>query len=335
MGLYIRHPLSFEHDTGSHPENAERIRVIEATLEGSDWHGLDVVEAPAATLRQLERVHSRSHIESIEQISARGGGMIDLDTVASERSYQAALRAAGGAAHAVDRLLGESHRFAFCGLRPPGHHAERSRAMGFCLFNNLAVAVAQALAEHSVSRVLVVDWDVHHGNGTQDIFYSSSQVLFASVHQSPLYPGTGDPGETGAGEGEGLTVNLPVPPGAGPDQFLSLLQTVIVPIGREFGPDLVAVSAGYDAHRDDALAQCTLDEAAYGDMSATLGGLAAELDVPVLVCLEGGYALQAVAASVSATIAAFMGPTPPRTAPPEPAAAHRERLERRWPVLVG
>jgi acetoin utilization deacetylase AcuC-like enzyme len=333
-GLYLRHPLSFEHDTGRHPENPERIRVIEAALETNRWHGLEVTEAPAATVEQIERVHPRSHIEAIEAISARGGGMIDLDTVASARSYDAALRAAGGAVHAADRLLDGDAGFAFCGLRPPGHHAERERAMGFCLFNNVAIGVAHALEEHGVDRAMVVDWDVHHGNGTQDVFYESPRVLFTSIHQSPLYPGTGDPGELGSGEGEGYTVNLPVAPGAGPDEFLSIVQTVVVPMARSFEPGLLAVSAGYDAHRDDPLAECMLDEAAYADMAASLRDLAAELGVPVLVCLEGGYALAALAASVGATIAAFMGSAAPRVAPPQPASRYRSRLQDRWPQLA-
>jgi acetoin utilization deacetylase AcuC-like enzyme len=333
-GLYMRHPLSFEHETGSHPENAERIRAIEAALEADRWHGLEVTEAPPATLEQIERVHSRSHIESIEAISAAGGGMIDVDTVASARSYDAALHSAGGAVHAVDRLLGDGAGFAFCGLRPPGHHAERARAMGFCLFNNVAIGVAHALAEHGVERAMVVDWDVHHGNGTQDVFYSSSQVLFASIHQSPLYPGSGDASERGSGEGEGYTINLPVAPGAGPDEFLSIVQTVVAPLARSFKPGLLAVSAGYDAHRDDPLAQCMLDEASYADMAASLREVAAELRVPVLVCLEGGYALRALAASVGATIAAFTGSARPRAAPPEPASGYRSGLLARWPQLA-
>jgi acetoin utilization deacetylase AcuC-like enzyme len=333
-GLYLRHPLSLEHDTGPHPENADRVRAIETALEADHWHGLEVVEAPAATLEQIERVHSPAHIAAIEAISAAGGGMIDVDTVASARSYEAALRAAGGAVHAVDRLFGDGAGFAFCGLRPPGHHAERSRSMGFCLFNNLAIGVAHAQAEHPVERAMVVDWDVHHGNGTQEVFYSSPQVLFASIHQSPLYPGSGNPGERGSGEGEGFTVNLPVAPGAGPDEFLSIVQTVIVPLARSFEPGLLAVSAGFDAHRDDPLAECMLDEGAYADMAASLREVAAELSAPVLVCLEGGYALRALASSVGATIAAFTGSAPPRAAPPEPASDYRSRLQGRWPQLA-
>jgi acetoin utilization deacetylase AcuC-like enzyme len=333
-GIYLRHPLSFEHDTGAHPESAERIRAIEATLAEQGWHGLEVVEAPAATLEQIERIHPRSHIEAIEALSARGGGMIDVDTVTSPRSYEAALHSAGAAVHAVDRLLGDGAGFAFCALRPPGHHAERARAMGFCLFNNVAVGAGHALAAHGAERVMVVDWDVHHGNGTQEVFYEDPRVLFASIHQIPLYPGSGDAGERGRGAGEGYTVNLPVAPGAGPDQFLALVQTVIVPLARSFRPGLLAVSAGYDAHRDDPLADCMLDEAAYADMAASLRDLAAELGVPVLVCLEGGYALGALAASVGATVAAFTGATEPRAAPPQAAADHRERLLDRWPQLA-
>jgi acetoin utilization deacetylase AcuC-like enzyme len=333
-GLYLRHPLSFEHDTGSHPERAERLRAIEAELDAEGWHGLEVLEAPPATSEQLERVHPGSHIEAIEAISAAGGGSIDADTLTSPRSYEAALRSAGGAVHAVDRLLDGPDRFAFCGLRPPGHHAERNRAMGFCLFNNLAIGVSHALAEHGVERAMVVDWDVHHGNGTQEVFYDSSRVLFTSIHQSPLYPGTGDPRERGEGEGEGYTVNLPVPPGAGSDEFLSIVQTILVPIARGFEPGLLAISAGYDGHRDDPLADCELDEAAYADMAASLREVAAELEVPLLVCLEGGYALAALAASVNATIAAVTGSAAPRAAPPQPASAYRSLLRDRWPQLA-
>ena len=328
----MRHPLSLEHDTGAHPESPDRIRAIEAALEEEGWHGLEVIEAPPASAEQLRRVHPGAHIEAVESLSARGGGMIDADTVVSARSYDAALRAAGAAVHAVDRMLtdGEATSYAFCGLRPPGHHAERGRAMGFCLFNNVAVGVAHALEAHGVERAMVLDWDVHHGNGTQEVFYESPQVLFASVHQSPLYPGSGDPSERGEGAGEGLTVNLPVHPGAGPDEFLSIVQTVIAPLAREFEPGLIAVSAGYDAHRADPLADCMLDEAAYADMAASVRDLAAELEVPILICLEGGYALAALAASVNATIAALSGSASARRAPAQAAAAHRARLRDRW-----
>ena len=259
--------------------------------------------------------------------------MIDMDTVAVEASYEAALHAAGGAVEAVDRMLGDGERLAFCGLRPPGHHAETARAMGFCLFNNVAVAAAHALDEHGVERVLVLDWDVHHGNGTDEIFSDSERVLYVSIHQSPLYPGTGDADDVGSGAGEGFTINLPVPPGSGPDDFLSLVQHVAVPIAREHRPGLIAISAGYDAHRADPLAQCLLDAGAYADMAGTTRGIAAELDAPVLVCLEGGYDLDALGQSVTATIQGLSDSRRPRTAPIEPAERYLDRVRRYWPAL--
>jgi acetoin utilization deacetylase AcuC-like enzyme len=230
-------------------------------------------------------------------------------------------------------MLGDGERLAFCGLRPPGHHAETATAMGFCLFNNVAVAAAHARARHGVEHVVILDWDVHHGNGTAEIFYDSPEVLYASIHQSPLYPGTGAASETGSGAGEGYTLNLPVPPGAGPDEFLSLVQRVVVPAARDHAPGLVAISAGFDAHRADPLAQCRLDEAAYADMAASMRDLAAELDAPVLVCLEGGYDLDALAASVVATLRALDGSDASRTAPAGPADPYVERLAGHWPAL--
>ena len=329
----MRHPSSYEHDTGAHPENAGRLRAIESALESAGWPGLERVEAPAATREQLLRVHSERHIRAIEQLSAAGGGMIDIDTVTSERSFEAALHAAGGAALAAERLLSGDDGFAFCGLRPPGHHAEASGAMGFCLFNNVAVAAAHALAEGGIERVLVLDWDVHHGNGTEAIFARSERVLYASIHQWPLYPGTGEARYVGEGEGEGYTVNMPVPPGSGSDEFLSLVQHVVGPLARAFKPDLVAISAGYDAHRDDPLAECCMETDAYGDMAATMSQVAAEVGAPVLVCLEGGYEPAALAASVVATVEALADGREPRAAPVEPAEPYLERQRERWPLL--
>jgi acetoin utilization deacetylase AcuC-like enzyme len=309
---------------------------IEEAMSERDWLGMELVEAPAATREQLLRVHDERLVESIEQLAAGGGGMIDLDTVASAGSWEAALHAAGGPVNAAERLLSDADAgFAFCGLRPPGHHAEPDRAMGFCLFNNVAVAAAHALAALGIDRVLVLDWDVHHGNGTEAIFYGSPQVLYASIHQSPLYPGTGAATDLGSGDGEGFTVNLPVPPGSGPDEFLGLVQQVVVPIAREWRPQLLCVSAGYDAHREDPLANCELDEGAYWDMAASMRQLSAELEAPLLICLEGGYELGALARSVVATLDALGDDAPPREAPSEPAAAHRSRLEPYWPGLAG
>jgi acetoin utilization deacetylase AcuC-like enzyme len=302
-------------------------------MSDRDWLGMELVEAPAATREQLERVHGAAHVDSIEAFSAKGGGMIDVDTIASEGSWEAALHAAGGAVHAAERLLADGG-FAFCGLRPPGHHAERDRAMGFCLFNNVAVAAAHAIAECGAERVLILDWDVHHGNGTEAIFYGSSEVLYSSIHQSPLYPGTGAVTDFGSGDGEGYTVNLPVPPGSASDEFLALAQHVVAPIAREWRPGLLCISAGYDAHRDDPLANCEVDDAGYRDMAATMRDLAAELGVPVLICLEGGYSLAALSRSVVATLEALSGDAAPREAPAAPSAPYRERLALRWPGLA-
>src|SRR5262245_23613646 len=233
MGLYISHPASHLHDTGPHPENASRLVAIEAALESTGWRGLERIEAPAASREQLLRVHTGEHIDAIEELCARGGGMIDADTAASPDSCEAALLAAGGACRGAEAVLAGETPFAICGLRPPGHHAERDRAMGFCLFNGIAVPAGHVLA-NGANRVLSADWDVHHGNGTEAIFAGSAEVLYVSIHQSPLYPGTGDAGFTGTGEGEGYTVNLPVPPGTGSEEFLALVQHVVVPLGSEF-----------------------------------------------------------------------------------------------------
>ena len=327
--LYVAHPSSYEHDTGSHPENAGRLEAIEAAIAGADGVKLERSEAPAASREQLARVHAATHIDAIRELSEAGGGMIDLDTTASAGSYDAALHAAGGAAWAARTLLFDGGRAAFCGLRPPGHHAETAQAMGFCLFNNVAVAAAEAI-DAGAQRVLVLDWDVHHGNGTEEIFAADPNVLYVSIHQWPLYPGTGPAEYEGTGAGEGYTINLPVPPGSGSKEFLALVQHVVVPVARAYEPGLIAISAGYDAHRDDPLASCLVETEAYADMAATVRDLGSELDVPILVCLEGGYAPSALAASVVATIEALGGDREPTSAPPDSAAAHLERVRRRW-----
>ena len=204
--LYLHHPSSLEHDTGDHPEQPARIVAIERALESRDWLGYEREQAPRAERAVVEGVHPSAYIQHIEEICAQGGGMLDLDTVASARSFDAAMHSAGGSVRAVEALLSGEAEITFCGLRPPGHHAEAARAMGFCLFNNVAIAARRALDGLGAKRVLVLDWDVHHGNGTNDIFYDTDAVLYFSIHQSPLYPGTGSLGENGTGAGLGYTI---------------------------------------------------------------------------------------------------------------------------------
>jgi acetoin utilization deacetylase AcuC-like enzyme len=229
--ILYRHPSSLEHETGAHPEGPGRIEAIETELSRRDWLGWELREAPAVDLDVLRAVHPDRHVKSVRAMSERGGGAFDADTVASEGSYVAALHAAGAACAMVDALLGGEARVGFCTLRPPGHHAEPVRAMGFCLFNNIAVAARHALDALDARRVFILDWDVHHGNGTNDIFHTSKELLFASIHQSPLFPGTGRLEDCGSEAGEGFTINLPVPPGSEEDVWLGLVEHVVAPAG--------------------------------------------------------------------------------------------------------
>jgi acetoin utilization deacetylase AcuC-like enzyme len=299
--LLLHHPASLEHDMGPHPECPERIVAVERELESRGWLGFARELSRPAARGALERVHPPGYLDALERFAARGGGRIDPDTAMSEGSYRAALHAAGGALSLVERLAEGSARTGLSLHRPPGHHATATRAMGFCFINNVAVAARHALDELGLERVMVLDFDVHHGNGTNDIFHSSRQVLFVSIHQWPLYPGTGAASDVGSGEGVGYTVNLPVPPGSGDGEFCSLVEHVALPLGRLFAPRLILISAGYDAHADDPLASCAVTEAGYARMTRALVGLGAEVGAPVGAVLEGGYDLGALARSVAAT----------------------------------
>jgi acetoin utilization deacetylase AcuC-like enzyme len=335
--VYLSHPASLAHDTGSHPERAARIVAIERELERHDWLGMERIEAPRVAQETLTAVHPARYVRGIEELCAMGGGSIDSDTFVVEASYEAALRAAGGAVRLVDLLLGGEASTGLSALRPPGHHAEPARAMGFCLFSNVAVAAQHALDAHGLERVLVLDWDVHHGNGTSAAFHASPQVLFVSLHEWPLYPGTGPAGDVGGGAGEGYTVNLPVAAGAGDALYLSLLEHVVTPLARAYAPQLVLISAGFDAHRDDPLAGVELTEAGFAALAGSVRRLAAEVEAPVGAVLEGGYDLRALAASTAATMRALTAPDPP-PAPDPPVApearAAAARLAERWPALA-
>jgi len=333
--VYVSHPASLEHDTGAHPERAARIVAIEEELGARDWLGYERVEAPRVASEDLLAVHPARYVTGIRELS-EAGGPIDLDTVVSQGSWEAAQRAAGGAVALVDRLLDGSAPAGASVLRPPGHHAEPARAMGFCLFNNVAVAARHALSVRGLSRALILDWDVHHGNGTEAVFASSPDVLYVSIHEWPLYPGTGPASDVGIGEAEGFTLNLPVPAGSGDAEFVSLVADLVGPVALSFRPDLVLLSAGFDAHRDDPLATCTVTEAGYAAMTGAVRRFAAELGAPVGLVLEGGYALGALARSLAATLEVLVADQVPaaRDVAPHPLAlAAASRLSEWWPVL--
>lgn len=334
MALLFHHPSSLRHDTGGHPEQPSRIVALERALRERDWLGWERRRSSAPPGEVLEAVHPRGYVEELERFCAAGGGMLDLDTVASPGSFAAAVHAAGGAADLVDALLGGEARLGASMHRPPGHHAEAARAMGFCLLNNVAVAARRARDAHGLGRVAVVDWDVHHGNGTNDVFHADPGVLFLSIHQSPLYPGTGAASDVGSGAGEGFTVNLPVPAGSGDAVFCSLVEHVVAPVVLEYEPGLVLVSAGFDAHREDPLAGCEVTDAGYAAMAACVRRVADALGVPLGIVLEGGYALGALSRSFVATLEAADGAAPPPGLECHRLAqAARERLGGRWAAL--
>jgi acetoin utilization deacetylase AcuC-like enzyme len=301
--LLLTHPSFVQHDTGlGHPERPDRMRAIDQALAEAAFAGLEREEAP---LREdveaaIELAHPRAYIDWVKSMRPATGQepvRLDPDTVLSAESWEPALRAVGAGLRAVDRVMDEASgvRNAFCQVRPCGHHAERERAMGFCIFSNIAIAALYARKTYGVERVAVVDFDVHHGNGTQDIFWSDKNLLFASTHQMPLYPGTGAVSETGVGN----IWNAPLRPGDGGDRFKEAFEVRLLPALKNFAPDLVLISAGFDAHKDDPLANLRLVEPDFAWATAKIADLAAKFAAGRLVSmLEGGYNLSALAKSV-------------------------------------
>jgi acetoin utilization deacetylase AcuC-like enzyme len=337
-GLYFQHPACLEHDPRlqlpGHPDSPERLRAIERRLQDAGWLSFERREAPPAHERELELIHSPRHVRAIRDACRAGGGAIDADTFVVEASYRAALHAAGAACEMTRALLAGEAPLGFCCVRPAGHHAEPERAMGFCLFNNVAIAAELAIRELGARRVFVLDWDVHHGNGTAEAFRSRPDVLFASIHQAGIYPGTGPLGDVGSGPGEGATINLPVPAGSQEGLWLSLLAHVALPAARAFEPDLVLVSAGFDAHEADPLAGCRLRERSFAEMARHLRELASGLGAPLGAVLEGGYQPSALAASVHATLAALSDRQPAAAVVREQTVTARAAAEigRYWPL---
>jgi acetoin utilization deacetylase AcuC-like enzyme len=306
LPLIIAGPTGAErHQRGGHPERPARIAAVMAGIDdlhlGSD---LTVIPATPAEMHQLVRVHSSDHLDQLRRFCAGGGGQIDPDTYADATSWEAAVQAAGAGLAAVNQLRSESGGVAFVVARPPGHHALRDQSMGFCLLNNVAVAAAELV--DAGERVLIVDWDVHHGNGTQALFWNEPNVLYVSTHQWPAYPGTGRAREVGGPDALGLTVNVPLPPGATGDIVRRAIDEIAGPVIDRFAPTWVLVSAGFDAHRLDPLADLSLSSRDFADLATLVSGYAPGPGRLALF-LEGGYDLEALRSSVSSTLGALIG----------------------------
>jgi acetoin utilization deacetylase AcuC-like enzyme len=306
--VLFTHPACLDHDTGDyHPECADRLRAVMAALEGEEFANLYREEAPLATSEQILRVHSRDYLELVGDNAPAAGQLyhLDPDTVLSGGSWEAALRAAGAVVAGVDGVLDGSYRNVFCAVRPPGHHAGAGFGMGFCVFNNVAIGALQARVVHGVERIAAIDLDVHHGNGTQDIFFADSGLFYASIHQSGAFPGTGLAGETGVA---GNILNIPMPAGTASGPWRAAVDEVILPRLRAFAPQLILVSMGFDAHAADPMAHMRLTTADYHWVTNRLCEIAAERCANRLVSvLEGGYDLRALAMSSAAHVRALMG----------------------------
>ncbi|MFP6762750.1 MAG: histone deacetylase [Planctomycetaceae bacterium] len=297
MPLLYTDPCFLDHQTGQHPECPARLRGVAARLEKTELaKKFSTGKIREATFEELTRVHSGQHVERVRLFAEAGGGRIESDTVVSRKSYSVAIRAAGTACAAVDQVMGKKHQRACCLIRPPGHHALTSDPMGFCLFNNVAVAARHAVRKHGIQRVLIVDWDVHHGNGTQEIFYDDAEVTFFSAHRFPFYPGSGTRSETGTGAGLGTVFNLPVKIGTARKDYLGLFETMLTDAASRCRPELILVSAGFDAHRLDPIGSLGLETEDFGVLTRCVLGVADEYCRGRCVSLlEGGYNVTALA----------------------------------------
>ena len=306
----FKNDMFLMHDPGpNHPERVDRLRVIYDYINRPAVKNKFVYpEFEPATQEDIERNHANDLVQRVSETSGKVYDFLDQDTATSARSYEAALLAAGSVIRGVDLLMEKEIDNGFALVRPPGHHAERDRSMGFCLFNNVAVAAWHARRQHKLQRILIVDWDLHHGNGTQFSFYNSSKVLYLSTHQYPYYPGTGGLQEVGIGEGEGFTVNVPLPGGLGDEDYCTIFNEIVIPVGRAYRPQLILISAGFDIYHGDPLGSMSVGPAGFAYMARSLVELAEEVcEGRLLVTLEGGYNLKGQREGALAVLSELLG----------------------------
>ncbi len=301
-------PVYLKHNTGNHVENFRRLARTLSSLDSTVLSRLISISPRPAAQQELALVHSAQHIHNIQSMGLKGGGWIDPDTVVSQGSYEAAVYAAGGVMAAVEAVMAGQVECAFALVRPPGHHATRDRAMGFCLFNNIAVAARYLISKYALDRLAIIDFDVHHGNGTQAAFETEPRVLYVSTHQHPLYPGTGHLEEIGLGEALGTKINIPLPAGCGDVEYKMVYEQIVIPAVKRFNPQFVLVSAGFDAHWADNISAMQVSIAGFAEMVMLIKGLSDEICGKRLVLmLEGGYNLEALSAAVQATFKVLLG----------------------------
>ncbi len=331
LGL-VYHPDYLIHTQAHHPERKERLESVLNAIRNQNLDDrLQMFEPLPAAVEDLALIHDRNYIASVEEACRSGRLSLDMDTYLVPESYQIALLSAGGALTGLRRVMDKNPGKVFVLNRPPGHHAESDRAMGFCLFNNIAVAAAVAKRDYGLKRIAIIDWDVHHGNGTQHSFENDAEVLFISTHQSPAYPGSGSAGEVGRSDGEGYTVNIPLPPGCGDVEYGMFFSEIIIPVLDQFKPEILLISAGQDAYHMDPLASMSLTYKGYYNMAAELAKVAERWsDGRILLCLEGGYHLEGQAGAVIHVLNALGGwnlPIDEKAPELKPSDSANRRLE--------